>query len=370
MDVRPIMDGASVYTYWQAALRGDAQGAQRVPTGTGVDDCPQPGLYKTRAARGGSYVPAQVWLTDPTSDDPDAIVHTWRNGLLVRISVDGREVDDVSTYTRHMFFLAVSKADWSHYQSHKVWPGEVSPSKSAGDSGMGHNSPSVRDELIDTVDQAAAWLKSIGGIVSTQTHADSAANWKDRLVGIAGKLDKERDTKIRPHLEAQRDINGEYKPLIDKAKGSADLLRALIGGWIAAEESRIRVERDAARKAAEIKAQADRDAAETARKASEIGAVAMGLPADTFAAAIPIQSVSQETAIDTPIRITVGGQYGKRTAVRRDAVYDVVDWDAVYAAVRDNKGVREAVEKAARAACKAAGSPISGCTVRFVDRGM
>ena len=61
--------------------------------------------------------------------------------------------------------------------------------------------------------------------------ASKAQDLRSHLTTLAGKLDKEREAMVRPHLDAQREINGSLNPIIADAKTAATTLRKSLETW-------------------------------------------------------------------------------------------------------------------------------------------
>src|SRR5690606_23282189 len=130
-----------------------------------------------------------------------------------------------------------------------------------------------------------------------------------RLLDLGKKADKERDEKKRPHLEAGRAIDAEYKPLVEAATSAANAIRDVLTQWMRAEEARQRAEAEAKRKAEE-----ERIAKERAE----------------YLAANPIAEHTEEPPLPLapvePPKVQAGGQSGRRAGLRTQVRYEIEDY--------------------------------------------
>lgn len=292
-------------------------------------DVPHSGYYKMRPFKDGAWLPVAIWTKDGKQ--------------IARVADKVREPTDIWTYAAKN---PVTKEAAKHAFEHGVWPGDV-----------GHNSGdlSLADEITEAVAQALDWLKSSG--VKDKTSMDMAANYRAKLLDLAKKADAERDAKVRPHLEAQRDINGEYKPIVDSAKTAADTVRNALSKYMSDEEAK-------ARKAAEEKARIEneRRMAEFKRQQEEAAKAAV----ETHATELPLPVEAPVMVAPEPVRLQAGGQRGKKASLREVTRYQVDDYSAALATVKDHQDVRAAVEKVAFAQARA-GATVPGVS-SFIEK--
>lgn len=303
------------YHWWRNALAGNA--------GPVHSEEPQSGFYKLRDKRRGLFEPVAIWR-----DHEDNII--------CRV---GDSVKDPVLTWQWCAGAPVSKADAKHAFEHGSWPGDVPT--------IGDNSGdlSLMEQLRDYMETARSWLQSTE--VTNKLTCDQAGNYAAELTKLKGRLDKERDSKVRPHLDAQRDINAEYKPTIDEAdKLSKDIKRAATA-FMQAEKRRLEEEQ-------RRKYEAERKAAEEARKAAA-------------AAATPVEDVPEPPPPPQPVKVNAGGQRGRRMGLRTFTEYVVEDYAAALAFAKDSDEVRSAVEKVCKAAAKA-GQNVPGVTVIKEER--
>lgn len=290
-------------------------------------DTPHSGYYKMRASKDGPWQPVAIWTKDGKQ--------------IARVADKVREPVDIWTYVAKN---PVTKEAAKHAFEHGTWPGDI-----------GHNSGdlTLADEIKETIGQALEWLKSSG--VKDKTTMDMAANYRAKLIELSKKADAERDSKVRPHLEAQRDINAEYKPLVDSAKTAAETVRAALTKYMAAEEEK-------ARKAAEEKARAENEKrmAEFKRQQEEArGSVSVDPEIDAMGD-MPVMVAPE------PVKIQAGGQRGKKASLREITRFRLDDYAKALAAVKDHPDVIAAVEKVAFAQARA-GATVPGVS-SFIEK--
>lgn len=279
-------------------------------------DSPQQGYYKGRRSKGGPFELVAIWE---------------KGGQLV--ALHGREMVEPTKVWTYCADKPVSKADVEHYKEHGRFPGEIA---------IGHNSGdlSLAEEIADATARATEWLGSKA--IVTRVDADTAANMRARLLDLGKKADKERDEKKRPHLEASRAIDAEYKPLVNAATSAANAIREALTQWMRAEEAKQRAEAEAKRKAEEERLAAERAAHLAANPIAEF----------TEEPPLPLAPVE-------PPKVQAGGQAGRRAGLRTQVRYEIEDYAAAFAHVKGHKDVVAAVEKAALAMAKA-GAEVPG----------
>lgn len=282
-------------------------------------DKPQQGYFKARKGKGGPFALVAIWEKD---------------GELV--AVFGNEIIEPTKVWTWCADKPVSKADVEHYKVNGRFPGEIE---------IGHNSGdlSLADEINDAVAQTSEWIGKTK--ITDKTVADEAANRRARLLDLGKKADKERDEKKRPHLEAGRAIDAEYKPLVEAATSAANAIRDVLTQWMRAEEARQRAEAEAKRKAEQERLAAERAA---------------------HLAANPIAEFTEEpplplAPVEAP-KVQAGGQAGRKAGLRTVTRYELTDYAAALEHVKNHKDVIAAVEKACFAMAKA------GATVPGVNK--
>jgi hypothetical protein len=326
-----------VYGYWRARLAGLAGDGispdHYLPTlyDAGHPDNPQPGLYRTRLIKGGPRVPVQIWLADPAGN----VIHSHIDGCELRATIDGKSASRDDIANRWHFCEAVSKTDFAHYKQTGQWPGEIA---------IGHNSGdlSLADEVAEAVKMAGDWLAKTK--IADKTTADMAANMRSRLLELGKKVDAERDAKKRPHLEAGRAIDAEYKPIVESATIAANAIRDALTAWMRAEEARQRAEAEAKRRA-----EMDRHAAEMAKREAMNPLEQILTPEPEM---LPLPDPEA-------VKVQAGGQRGRKAGLRTVMRYEVRDYAAALAHVSHHPDVRAAVEAVCVKLCKA-GAAVPG----------
>lgn len=341
-----------VYAHWRHRLLTGAElGTAGLPYLPQTHhDTPQPGLYRVRERKGGPLVPMQVWL----SDDAGKAAHVWQDGLSIRGTINGEQVSFATLGQRWMWATPVSKADKAHYDEYGHWPDDIP--------GIGNNSGNVTplEELQDYLEQAANWLK--GREIKDAQTANQAGNYCGKIAALRLTIDKERETKVRPHLEAQQQINGQYNPLIKAAKDLEVQIKRAMDGFAAAEKRRLEAEA-AAKYAAEQK----RLNEERAKAEAERAAYLKANPIAAFTEPDPEPELPMAPPPPAPVTVALGGAHGKRMTLRTVTEYVIVDYDAVVQALKTNPKVVEVVTAVAKAQAKA-GVQIPGVEAQQVEK--
>lgn len=194
-----------------------------------------------------------------------------------------------------------------------AWPGDIAWPV------LGDNlGPALDEEITEAIGLATQFLTSTPAI-KTQAECDKAANLRTLMSQLKAKAEAAHKEEKAPHLEAGRLVDAKWKPIVASCEDTAKALRRVATAYL--------VEQDAARLAAET----------AARNA---------------AAAVEEKTGARVEVIPGP-KVQAGGQRGSRMGLKEVTVYNVDDYDAVLAYVKDRADVREAVEKAARTLMKA-----------------
>lgn len=307
------------FQWWREALKGNA--------GAIHEDQPKSGYFKLKD-KAGTWQPVAIWEKD--------------GALVCRVAGETRDPMVIWTWcAKH----PVSKEDARHAFDTGSWPGDVPQ--------IGDNSGTLTltEEIADTVSQALDWLGKSG--IKDKTSADMAANWRSKLLDLGKQADKQRETEKRPLDEAAKAVQAKWKPSIDTAADAAARLRDALTSWMRAEEAKARAEAEAKRKQAED--EAARALVEHEKALAE-AAARNAPPPEPVDVPLPLP------AVEAP-KIQAGGQRGRKTGLRTLTVYDVTDYAAALAHVKDHADVRAAVEKVCRVMAKA-GATVPGVTSR------
>lgn len=280
------------------------------------------GYYRIRKHKGGPLVPVAIWQHE---GQWVAMVGTGEPGGKVR-----RDPTEIWTYCCDD---PVSKDDAKYAFENGKWRGDAPT--------LGHNSreypatyEGISEEFADYAELVRQFLADVekDGGIRDKVRADQASNMADYLGtvkgGIAKRADDMRDALVRPHLEAQREINAKFKPLIDEAKALDGQLRRAAGAWAKAEQDRLRKE-------AEEKARIER-----AKNASAEVHVVAEVP-----------------------KVQVGGERAAKRSLKTKLVAQITDYEAALAHFKDADDVRNAVAALAQRAVKAGMKSIPGVKI-------
>lgn len=220
-----------------------------------------------------------------------------------------------------------------------------------------NNPPSAAELFADEIASLKARIETFGPI--TEANAGEARD----LIGLAKKLakdiDAKRDEEKRPHLEAGRQIDATYKPLVDAANAAPSPLSNALLAYVN-EQKRL---------AAEAAEKARRIAEEEAKRAAALADDPI-LGEDVADAAKLAQQKADVAAASVKTVATVKGSEGFRAAgVRVSYKAKVTDWKALVAAMADHPDVRAAAEKAANAMIRSQKGAVSipGVEVETVE---
>ena len=323
-----VSDG---YDWWRKSLAGHGPKI--------IEDEPHNGFYRMRAHRNGPWLPVAIFVKKGGQQ-------------IARVAGGVRKPEDVWTYCAGN---PVSQADAKYAFEHGEWPGDAPTiGDNAEKAGVG-----PLELLLDYMETARSWFSKVGKIAD-QKAVDQAANYAAELARLKSNADKERDSLVRPHLEAQRDINGQYKPSIDDADKLIKDIKRSCDAYLIAEKRRLEEE-------ARAKYAAEQKAAEEERKRIEAERAKQMRDDPIAALTSPEPELPMAPPPPEPVKVHAGGQRGRRMGLRKETVYSVDDFDKVYAWAKDNPKVHEAVEKVAIQAAKA-GVDVPGISKSEVEK--
>ncbi|MER9912848.1 hypothetical protein NKJ71_19670 [Mesorhizobium sp. M0050] len=300
--------------------------------------------------------PEEGWFRVKSKEGPLDPVVIWQDGdqwfALRGIEPDRRQVRDVEelwTYCcRHPISfetyeaVAENGAPWPDVDAtvHSQRRGPPKPGDNAGDR-------SESEMLADDIKAALDQLRQYKAIADDE-QAGKAQSLRARLNELSGKADKIREKLVRPHLDAQKEINGEWQPLVKDAKGGADALRKTLEGYETKKLQARRAAEEAARKAEE----------DAANREAEMSFVAgEPEPEVTAPAAAPTTAAAPDQ---------IRGAYGKAASVKAvTEVVEITDIDALFGFLKTH---RELVDKMFDLAKRAHGAGHSVPGVRIEER--
>lgn len=312
------------YTYWRKALNGVVSPISA--------DHPQLGRYRMRRGKDGPYQPVAIFEMDGK----------------IQAAVGKEFVDPLDIWT-WCADKPVSEADYKYAMANGSWPGDA-PAIGDNSKHYGVGFDGLKAELDDYGAMCREFLAAIdkAGGIKTKTDADKASNMADAIGdvkgGIARRIEEEREAKVRPHIDAQKEINGKYKPLVAEGEEIAKELRYASGKWAKAEQARLQKIADEAasmaRAEAAAKAKAEREAWEREQKRQPTAPVE------------PPPAAAPEIVAET-VRIQVGGQRGAKRSLKTKKVAKITDPSAALAFFAGSQEITDVVSKLAQRAVDA-----------------
>lgn len=281
-------------------------------------DQPYPGRYKMK--RGDRFVAVLI------NHDGEGII---------RARIGDKIVDATSVWT-YCAKHPISKADYDAFNEHGKFPGDID---------IGHNSGdlSLLDQLRDYITTASAWLK--GREIKSKVEADQCQNYRTEVLRLKGLVDKEREAKVRPHLDAQQAINGEYNPLIKEAVALNEMLRDAPEAFVKAEKKRLEEEQRKKWEAEQERVRKEREAieAERAKKLAEDPIAALTEPEPELPMAPPPPE---------PVKVHIGGQRGRVGGLKGYWEAEIIDYQKALQHYANHPDVQALILKLAKAEVK------------------
>lgn len=209
-----------------------------------------------------------------------------------------------------------TQADKAAMREEAAKPGEVTFVAGALDNPPAEPDPSA--EIIAEIEALKPGVADYAAIESDEQSA-RAQDLRSQLTAAAGRLDKHRESLVRPHLDAQQKINGQFNPIIRATKELAGTVLNAMAAWERQKREQARLAQQAAEKAA--------------REAEEAGKPAA--PAPPSNAPPPSEQIK--------------GATGRAAHVSTKWLAVVDDQDAAYQAMKANPVIIEAIRKVAQA---------------------
>jgi hypothetical protein len=299
--------------------------------------------------------PEEGWFRTRFKDSPWEPVVIWQDGerwhALRGVEPNRKtvEADEVWTFCcrQPISFeeyerVAEQGQEWADVDS-VVHAQRKGPPKPGSNDGGLSESEMLAGDIQAALDQLRQYKE-----IKDDEHAGKAQSLRARLNELHGKADKVREKLVRPHLDAQRDINGEWMPLVKDSKAGADTLRKKLEAYATKQLRERCAAEEAARKAEE----------EAANREAEASFFS-GDPEPEVAAPPP----PTEAAHDQ-----IRGAYGKAASVKAVVdVAEITDIDALFAFLKTHKElVAKMFELAKRA--HAAGHTVPGVKLEEVAR--
>lgn len=293
----------ATYQYWMAALKGNF--------GPVHDGHPQPGFYKKKADKNGNWNAVAIWMEGDTT-----------------LAVEAGKTVDANDIWTWVCEKPITEEVYRRVERGEDWPDAI-------ESMIGDNNPPADEAEADEVENACkAALEAAKHPITNQTEADRLGNHRDRLAKLYTAKEKERKDEKEPHLEAGRQVDAKFKPILAKVEEAGKTVKATLTKWLVAEQARINAE-------AAAKAKAD----EAARQA----AIAANKPPPEPA---PVQEVARPKV----------GTSGRATALRTFKSARITDYAKALEAVANNQEIRELVQTLADRAARA-DMALPGCEI-------
>jgi hypothetical protein len=210
-----MMDDIDRSTDWYlAALKGE-----RGPIDA---DNPKAGFYRAKA-RDKTLSAVAIWYDSNTGE--------------LRYQDNGRDVDDMKARERWPYVSKkpITEEVFWHFRDTGKWRDideAIQPTGAdivrAGMKAMEEAAPleCLSVDILSARDAAAKYTK-----VESDDEMALAQSVRARLQELGGKADKLRVAEKEPHLEASREVDAKWQPMIKAAKASADALRKAMQDW-------------------------------------------------------------------------------------------------------------------------------------------
>ena len=322
----------SSYEWWRRALTGEKIGGPTLPVHDGE---PQLGFYRRRTSKAGGYVGVAIFEHE---------------GHVVAIR-NGEEADAAAEWS-WVARYPISEETYRTWEKTGKWPDEDASTTNSlatppASQEPGANNPPTdpKEVLRGQIDACLAGVADYDRI-DTDEAAAKAQGLRSRLLELSNAADKEREKQVRPHLDAQKEVNGMFMPLVRDAKAGADTIRQAIS---AHETRALKARQEAEAKAAAEERARQKAAAEEARKAEEAGQPA------------PPPPEPAPTPQAAPAPAQVRGAYGRAATKKLVKKARVVDYAAATAAMATHPELKALVDKLAQRAVDA------GVTVAGVE---
>ena len=207
---------------------------------------------------------------------------------------------------------------------------------------MGHN----RADDVEAYKEMLARFKADAERY-TEVTDDNAQFIRDHI-GFGGKMAKEidatRDEKKRPHLEAGRQIDGAYKPLIEECDKIIKAMKQKLAAFLDAREREAkRIAEEARRKLEEAERLAAKAAEEPEEEDPFLAATAPVI--DVKAAHVEAKIAEGQALAASRVSSAAGGFAATSLKTKRSA--KVTDWSALAAHYLNRGEVRAVLEQLA-----------------------
>ena len=262
------------FDWHAAALKGTR--------GTIDADNPKSGFYRTRAARGSKdFIPVAFWYDSNTGD--------------LRCHRNGKNVDEL--LARELWPYASknpvsAEAYWAKRDTGQ-WPDNDATAAVVADGPEIDPAADPVGSLKAEIDKALTGVSAYKAIESDE-QAARGQTLRSALTTLSGTADKKRIAEKEPHLQASRDVDAKWQPLVKSAKQGADDIRTALGKWEDTKREALR----AAQAEADRKAREHADAVRAAEVANQPPPPPLAAPVvpNTPAPSTQIKGASGRTA--------------------------------------------------------------------------
>lgn len=217
---------------------------------------------------------------------------------------------------------------------------------------IGHNNPppDVKALADKHIKNAGEWLAK--GTIKTAEQAEKLPDVLTGLREVYKAVDAERAAKKKPHDEAAKAVQAEYKPMLDALEECANRLKKMATDWAVAEKRK--AEAEAAAKLALAKEEAER-----AQAAAEAAAMSHDVEAELAAQSAWEEAEKQATAAAKPVagQVKSATGAGRTIALRVTKSAKMTSFVKAVARYQRNPELHAFLEKLATAELRAKGGP-------------
>lgn len=335
------------YAYWQAAVRGEKPKAF-------VDQC-ELGFYRKSISERNEKGNRRRVGWEPVAVFMVGDVMTARVGS----EADGRDVtgDALNELWSYISANAITEEAYRTVARHgQPWPDAHDPAKNKaaepapslsqdGETGKPLSSADGPEKLLREIAEHKAGVSQYEKIDS-DTMAGQALSLKNTITSLAGDLDKIREGLVRPHVDAQREINDRFNPTIKDAKAQGQTLLRAIGEWEDTKRAAQRAAEEATRRQAE----------EDRRKQEWHDATPPGSIPEPVTPAPPVKSNAP------PPSTQVAAAVGRKARVNVNKFVTSIDLDKAFAQFRNEPAVNACLIALAQRAVDA-GLTVEGAVI-------
>ncbi len=218
----------------------------------------------------------------------------------------------------------------------------------------GGNAAPFHELISERLATLSTSAKALFGKITSREKADAAAVLLASLKKVWEQGEEKRKDEKKPHDDAAKAVQDKWNPILKPATDVRTRLDSDLQEFLRAEQRRLKEEAriEAARVAAEneaidrkrreVEAENLRREEENARKLDD--ALASGEKVDDVELE-EVQALPERIAAPVVERVLVGDTYGRRTGAKKVKIGVILDYDKVYAAMKDAQFMRDFVEQ-------------------------